>query len=286
MFIYNHHIRDFNNATQHLTPVEQVFYIRLIWLYYDTEKPLQNSDFDLLSRKISAKTDEEKEAVKTALNEFFHNEKDGYHNNRCDEEIEKFLNNLTSKSKAGKASVAARKKLEKKKKKGNLTGVEQVLNSVGTKINVCDKPLALSDKPKAIVKENTKEKNISPLARLISLNVEEQNAKDWLKIRKEKRLAFTEAALNIVIKAAKTGNMTLNQAIKICCDEGWGTLNLSWERKHNKINGTEHRKTIWYETEDATMVKGTELGIKIQPGENLGSYRTRIQERINELRAT
>ena len=37
---YPHHIRDFNQATRHLTRIERSVYRDLMDLYYDTELPL------------------------------------------------------------------------------------------------------------------------------------------------------------------------------------------------------------------------------------------------------
>ena len=123
MNYYQHHIGDFNNATRHLTRVERSLYRDLIELYYDTEKPLTN-DVDLLARKIIATTDIEKTALNTILGEFFTSENDGYHNARCDIDIEKYHSNSKAKSKAGKASAAKRRK--------HSTDVEQVNNKSST----------------------------------------------------------------------------------------------------------------------------------------------------------
>lgn len=87
---YQHHIGDFNNATRHLTRIERSIYRDLIELYYDMEQPLPGDDFGRLLKRVLANTDEEKEAVRFVLDEFFTLDDDGcYHNKRCDEELEK-----------------------------------------------------------------------------------------------------------------------------------------------------------------------------------------------------
>jgi len=116
MNYYQHHIKDFNNATRHLTRVEQALYRALIELYYSTEKPL-NSDEKKLARLILARSEEEKNALLIVLDEFFTLEEDGFHNKRCDKEIGKYQANSDAKRRAGQASAAKRKQKS--------TGVEQ-----------------------------------------------------------------------------------------------------------------------------------------------------------------
>lgn len=123
MNFYPHHISDFNNATRHLTRVERSVYRDLIELYYDTESAL-TSDFEKLSRRILANSDEEKSALKDVLSEFFSLTDDGYSHDRCDKEIAKYRANTSAKARAGIASAAKRKQKS--------TGVEHVLNTRNT----------------------------------------------------------------------------------------------------------------------------------------------------------
>lgn len=125
MHFYPHNIADFNNATRHLTRVERSVYRDATERYYDTEV-LLTKDISLLERKLMCRTDEEKEALKAVLAEFFIEKEDGYFHERCEAEIEKYRANSTAKARAGKASAEARKKKREQKS----TGVEQVLDSV------------------------------------------------------------------------------------------------------------------------------------------------------------
>ncbi|NDG20084.1 MAG: DUF1376 domain-containing protein, partial [Betaproteobacteria bacterium] len=58
MHFYPHHIGDFLKDTSSLTPEESYYYLRLIWLYYDTEKPLPD-DISSLAFKIGARGKED-----------------------------------------------------------------------------------------------------------------------------------------------------------------------------------------------------------------------------------
>lgn len=124
MNFYQKHIGDFNNATRHLTRVERSLYSDAIELYYDTEKPL-TSDFDRLCRLLLARSEEEKEALKNVLEEFFDLTAEGYFHSRCDEEIKKYQSFKESRSKAGKASAEQRANVKS-------THVEHVLNTKAT----------------------------------------------------------------------------------------------------------------------------------------------------------
>jgi uncharacterized protein YdaU (DUF1376 family) len=86
---YEHHIGDYAEATAHLTFVEDAAYSRLIRKYYATEKPLP-ADIKAVQSIIEARSKGERKAVETILNEFFELLDDGWHDQRCDEEITKY----------------------------------------------------------------------------------------------------------------------------------------------------------------------------------------------------
>jgi len=110
MNFYQHHIGDFNNATRHCDRIERSVYRDLIDLYYETEAPLCD-DIAKLARRILAHSEAEKVALATILDEFFTLEDDGYHNERCDEELAKLY------EKSEKARVSAQIRWSKKDKK-------------------------------------------------------------------------------------------------------------------------------------------------------------------------
>jgi uncharacterized protein YdaU (DUF1376 family) len=90
MNYYEHHLGDYAEATAHLSFVEDAAYSRCIRKYYASEKPLP-SDVKAVQRLIGARSKEEREAVEVVLKEFFILLDDGWHNERCDEEIEHYL---------------------------------------------------------------------------------------------------------------------------------------------------------------------------------------------------
>ncbi len=89
MNYYEHHIGDYAEATAHLSFIEDAAYSRLLRKYYASEKPLP-AKLEEVQRLVSARTKQERETVNTVLNEFFILQEDGWHNKRCDEEINRY----------------------------------------------------------------------------------------------------------------------------------------------------------------------------------------------------
>lgn len=123
MHYYQHHIGDFIKDTSFLTNEEVGIYMKLLWLYYDTEKPLPDSLFEL-SMKVNGRDKEQ--VISGLLNMFFTLEEGSWHHKRCDREIGHYHQQLESASKAGKAS-AAKRAMNKR-----LTGVQQPFNERST----------------------------------------------------------------------------------------------------------------------------------------------------------
>ncbi len=89
MNYYEHHIGDYDQATAHLSAVEDGIYSRLIRRYMATERPLPG-DLKAVQRLVRAHSRDEKTAVATVLAEFFSLKDGEYFQHRCDEEIARF----------------------------------------------------------------------------------------------------------------------------------------------------------------------------------------------------
>jgi len=105
MHYYQKHIGDYIRDTAHLTMIEEGAYNRLLDLYYLEDGNIPKETESVI-RRLRARTDEEREAVKTVLHEFFNfTDEYGWHHKRCDKEIELY-----------------HKKAEKARKNGKLGG--------------------------------------------------------------------------------------------------------------------------------------------------------------------
>lgn len=63
---------------------------------------------------------------------------------------------------------------------------------------------------------------------LITMGVNEQHAKDWLAIRKQKRAPLTQTALDATIREAKIACITLAEAVRISAERGWQGFKAEW----------------------------------------------------------
>lgn len=143
MHYYQHHIGDFIKATARLSDTQSMAYLRLLWMYYDSEKPLK-PDTKVLAFQIGASVEE----TQLLLESFFWLAENGWHHTRCDQEIAEYRSFLDKKSNAGKASAERRKNIRS-------TGVEQLLNS-----SPSDEQLTTNQQP--LTNNQSKEAKASP----------------------------------------------------------------------------------------------------------------------------
>jgi biotin operon repressor len=68
----------------------------------------------------------------------------------------------------------------------------------------------------------------TPLALLVSMGISESMAKDWLSVRKLKKLAPTKAAFTKIKNHAEANGYTFMQAVTIACENSWAGFNVDW----------------------------------------------------------
>ena len=104
MQFYSHHIGDFIKSTHYLTHEDRSVYLGLLWLYYDSEKPL-TKNLSELAMKVKSTN----ETVDKLLSVFFIETPEGYINKRAEAE----LNKVYEKSEKARQSVMKRWNKEK-----------------------------------------------------------------------------------------------------------------------------------------------------------------------------
>jgi uncharacterized protein YdaU (DUF1376 family) len=105
MHYYQHHIGDFTKDTAFLTNAEAMVYLKLLWLYYDTEQPLPN-DLFMLSMRTNTRDDEQ--MLDGILKMYFTLFDNVWRHDRCDREIAEYQTKSIQASRAGKASAQRR----------------------------------------------------------------------------------------------------------------------------------------------------------------------------------
>jgi uncharacterized protein YdaU (DUF1376 family) len=121
---YHHHIGDFIKATARLTDAQSMAYLRLIWMYYDRERPLPD-DIEALAFQLGI----DEKTVQLILVSYFRLEDGCWHHTRCDAEIKEYKQLIHKRSKAGKASAEHRANTSS-------TPVEQVSDTQPTDVQL------------------------------------------------------------------------------------------------------------------------------------------------------
>lgn len=85
MHYYQHHIGDFIRDTARLKDSQCMAYLRLIWMYYDTEQPLENNP-----RRLAFQIGADADDVELILVHFFFLDGDVWRHKRCDAEISEY----------------------------------------------------------------------------------------------------------------------------------------------------------------------------------------------------
>jgi uncharacterized protein YdaU (DUF1376 family) len=223
MHYYQHHIGDFIKDTSYLTNEEVGIYMKLLWLYYDTEKPLPK-DLFVLSMKANARDSEV--IVTGILNMFFIETDDGWHHTRCDQEIAHYHSLIENASKAGKASA-----------------LKRAINSRSTVVQPTN-----NQEPITNNHIKTTPKVVTPKGVSVDL------WNDFLVYRKRLKAPVTDRVLARLIKEADLAKMPLADVLETIIFKGWRSFEASWiqqaQQKAKELPlGTDQQIEEAYRTE-------------------------------------
>lgn len=211
MNYYERHLGDYARDTAHLTLIEHGAYTVLLDRYYITEEGIP---IDQAHRVARARSKEEKQAVDTVLSEFFTILNGMWVKRRVQEEITKVQTKVKAAQENGKKG--GRPKANPEETKDKPTGL-----NLGSK-NKTQKKAHQTPDTRHQGKENTAQ------ALLASYGVSEQVSKDFLIIRKAKRAPLTETALDGIRVEAAKAQLSLDEALAICCKRDWRSFEASW----------------------------------------------------------
>ena len=215
MNYYPFHIGDYISHTSHLSDAEDLAYRRMIDLYYQTEEPFK--DVAWVARRIKSTS----EIVKLLLEEFFEFDSDSWRSKRADEEIAKY------RLKADSARNANRIKTEKKS--ALITELKSELIS----------------EPNHIVTNNQEPRtnNQEPYLNTITPEgVSDEVFKDFCKLRKGLKAPVTQTAINGLAKEGQKANLTLEQVMMLCCQNGWRGFKAEWIKEKKTVG--ERNSTV------------------------------------------
>jgi len=122
---------------------------------------------------------------------------------------------------------------------------------------------------------NIKEKNIEPLALLVSMGVSEDVAKDFITLRKNLKAPITKTSINGIVREAAKVSYTLEAALVMCCERSWRGFKAEWLIESK--NG-EKAKGVSYKTDPNVLIeKAKELGLSTN-----GLTTDQLVSRIND----
>lgn len=191
MNYYQFHIGDYISHTRNLSLMEDLAYRRLLDECYLHEQPL-NSGVEALARQIGMR--EHVTEVKFILDCYFQWTDEGWVNTRAAQEIAKY-----------KEYAAAGKRGAEKRWGGHSHPNPPLMQTIN------HKPL-------------TNKKNIYATPEGVSDSV----WNDFVTLRKSKKAAITTTAMNGFVREAAKAGMTLEAALRTCCERGWTGFKADW----------------------------------------------------------
>ena len=194
MHYYQHHIGDFQRDTASLSDADTLAYLRLIWMYYDTEQPLPNDP-----KKLAFRIGSNADAVQMLLESFFTLENDVWKQKRCDAELEVYHAKSDRAKNANKIRWGS--KMDKK--------------------SYPDKIATNNQEPIT----NKKHTYATPDG------VTDSVWNDFVTLRKSKKAAITDTAIKGITREALKANISLDSALRICCERGWSGFKADWVNK-------------------------------------------------------
>jgi len=263
MHYYKRNLGDYAKKAGRLSLLQHGSYTVLIDSCYDREQ------FPTLEQAIEwtwADSPDEVEAVKFVLRKFFILEDGIYVQNRIREEIAEYHE---------KASINKRIAIDREtKRKESNTNRERTVDEAPPN----HKPLTKNQEPVTTNQEPlTNNKIHTHLAMLLNAGVEKQIAKDWLSIRKVKRLPLTQTAFDAISKKIAGAGLSINGGIKVCVENGWAGFSAEWLSTVPELK-TGGPFVHWWDTEEATHQRARQEGLEII--DDLGTLRVRLNDVI------
>ena len=231
MHLFMFHLGDYYAHTAHLSPMEDLAYRRIIDLYYLHETPPTGTP-DQVARQIRMR--DQAKAVAQVLHEFFteevgdpvDNSMQVWRHKRCDKEIERYQ----------AVKDGGRKGAAMRWAKGGDSPPIPPLSPPYVPPNANQEPITKNQ-----IKDVTPD------------GVSDSVFKDYLKIRKAQKKPWTSTAQKLMESEAKKANMSLQQAMEMCCARGWVGFKAEWAKTEDKSKelplGTDQQIAHAYKVE-------------------------------------
>lgn len=203
MHYYQFNIGDYQSHTPHLSDIEDLAYRRMLDWCYLHEKPLPVDPADV-ARLIRMRTHSDSIAI--VLQEYFERREEGWIHLRVIQEI------LKVGIKSEKASESAKARWGKAKD-ANALPKQSDSNATHNPLPITQDPLPKTQKKNTVAPPN---------------GVTESVWQDWLSLRKTKKAAVTQTAIDGIAREASKAGVSLQTALETCCARGWTGFKAEW----------------------------------------------------------
>jgi len=196
MHYYQFNIGDYQSHTAHLTDLEDLAYRRMLDWCYLHEKPLP-IDSEEIARLVRMRT--HNDCIAVVLREYFKKTESGWISSRVLLEMDR----VGEKSSKARASAKARWDANAKRTQSDSNATQDTLHKTQDTLH----------------KKNT----VAPPE-----GVTVMVWQDWLKLRKAKKAAVTQTALDGIQREADKARVSLQTALETCCERGWTGFKAEW----------------------------------------------------------
>jgi uncharacterized protein YdaU (DUF1376 family) len=196
MHYYQFNIGDYQSHTAHLTDLEDLAYRRMLDWCYLHEKPLP-IDPEEIARLVRMRT--HSDCIAVVLREYFKKTESGWISSRVLLEMDR----IGEKSSKARASAKARWDANAKRTQSDSNATQDTLHKTQDTLH----------------KKNT----VAPPE-----GVTVMVWQDWLKLRKAKKAAVTQTALDGIQREADKARVSLQTALETCCERGWTGFKAEW----------------------------------------------------------
>jgi len=200
MHYYQFNIGDYQSHTSHLSETEDLAYRRMLDWCYLHEKPLP-IDPEEIARLVRMRT--HSDCIAVVLREYFKKTESGWISSRVLLEMDR----VGEKSSKARASAKARWDANAKRTQSDGNATQDTLHKTQD----------------TLPKKNT----VAPPE-----GVTVMVWQDWLKLRKAKKAAVTQTALDGIQREADKAGVSLQTVLETCCERGWTGFKAEWMQSH------------------------------------------------------
>lgn len=289
MNYYSFHIGDYRRDTTHLSLLEHGVYRQLLDMYYLSEERIPE-ETEVVYRRLCARTDEEKKAVDTVLEEFFQRE-NGWIHKRCEHDISEYhdkVNRARINGKLGGRPPKTKEVISRNPKQTDLKANHKPLTINQEPIEK-NKDTAASDGVNVCAIPDKRTRSKPPAVPLDYSAWPEQPSEsvltDWIAARKAKKLPVNQTVItrlgNELTRAVSAG-LRVDDCLAEAVTRGWQGFKSEWMTNNrgdqhenrrsnsNGFNAIDPNDESWL-TDDALayIESGREIGNRVRAGKPL-----------------